>query len=301
MSLVVTGSVGIDTVETPAGRAENVLGGSAVYFALAASLFTPTRMVAAVGGDFDARLFDPLRRRPIDMGGVETRSGSRTFRWSGRYQGAMNAAQTTDVRLNVLAEQAPPIPEPFLDSRYVFLANTHPDLQCEFAVRFRRAQFIMADTMDFWIQSQRPALERALQRVHGLVLNEGEAQLLTGQANLIAAGKAILSMGPRVVVIKKGEHGSLMMSGADLCVMPAFPTDRIVDPTGCGDSFAGAMMGYLASIDRHDPAAIRSAMARGTAVASIVLESFSVEASAAATHEAVQQRVERLRQVSHFD
>jgi sugar/nucleoside kinase (ribokinase family) len=301
MSLLVTGSIGIDSVETPAGKAENVLGGSAVYFSLAASLYSPTRMVAVVGEDFDHNMFEPLKRRPIDLSGVEVRRGSHTFRWAGRYEGAMNAAETVDVKLNVLAEPAAPVPSSYLDSRYIFLANTHPSLQLEFAERFRDAQFIMADTMDFWIKQERDALGRTLKRVDGLVLNEGEATLLTGHANLVAAGREILKLGPRVVIIKKGENGALLFTPDEVAVTPAFPTDRVVDPTGCGDTFAGAVMGYLAASGRHDAAAIRSAMVRGAAAASIVLESFSVHASANATRQQVESRVEMLRRLMTFE
>lgn len=301
MALLVTGSVGIDSVETPMGKAENVLGGSAVYFSLASSLFCETRMVAAVGEDFDMRLFEPLRRRGVDLRGVEVRKGSSTFRWDGKYEGAMNEAETLRVQLNVLAEAAPRIPQDFLDSQYVFLANTHPALQTEFAERLRSCQFIMADTMNHWIKSEPAALSSALRRVHGLVLNEGEARLLTEKTNLISAGRAIFKMGPRVVIIKKGEHGSLLFVGDEICAVPAYPTERVVDPTGAGDTFAGATMGYLTSVGRHDPATIRAAMARGAAAASIVLESFSIDASAAATPAEVGQRVDVLRTISRFD
>ncbi|MEP0847880.1 MAG: sugar kinase [Phycisphaerae bacterium] len=301
MSLLVTGSIGIDSVETPHGRVENVLGGSSIYFSLAASLFTRVRLVGVVGEDFDPRLLDPLRDKKIDVSAVEVRKGSRTFRWKGKYVGAMNEAETVGVELNVLAERGAQIPDAFVDTPYVFLANTHPRLQLGFARRMHASKLIVCDTMNLWIENERPALLETLAAVHGLVLNEGEARLLTGEHNLITAGRAILKLGPRFVVVKKGEHGSLLVSPDDLFVLPAYPTERTIDPTGCGDTFAGAMMGYLASQARLDGRALRAAMARGSVTASFVIESFSIEALAACTPERVEQRLAELRRLSAFD
>ena len=301
MSLLVTGTVGLDTLETPLGRAENVLGGSATYFALAASHFTDVRLVAAVGADFDLRLLDPLRAKRVDTRGVEVRQGSRTFRWHGRYAGAMNEAQTVDVQLNVLLERGSPIPPAFADSRFLFLANSHPVLQREFAAQLPHAELLVCDTMNLWIESQPDELRRTLAVVHGLVLNEGEARLLTGETNLVRAGRAVLKMGPRFVIIKKGEHGSLLVSADDLCVIPAYPTENVVDPTGCGDSFAGGTLGYLAALGRCDRAALRAAMARGSVVGSFVLESFSVDALSRVTAADVEQRLATLRGMTNFD
>lgn len=301
MSLLVTGSIGIDTVETPHGRAENVLGGSAVYFSLAASLFSPVRMVGVVGEDFDHGLFTPLRAKRIDTGGVEIRRGSRTFRWTGKYEGAMNEAQTVEVALNVLAETGAEIPLDFADSRFVFLANTHPVLQRGFAEQFRGAELIVCDTMNLWIQTEHAELLRTLQKVHGIILNEGEARLLTQQTHLVKAGREILKMGPRFVVVKKGEHGSLLITQDHLFVMPAYPTLNVVDPTGCGDSFAGAMMGHLAAHGRTNLDALRAAMARGSVTASFVLESFSVGALANVAAADVEKRLAELVEISRIE
>ncbi len=300
MSVLVTGSIGIDSVETPLGRVENVLGGSAIYFSLSASLFSPVRLVGVVGEDFEDDWLRPLAQRPIDLAGLERRAGSRTFRWQGRYQGAMNEAETVRVDLNVLAERGPRIPETFADSRYVFLANTHPALQREFAERMRGAELIVCDTMNLWILNEAQELRKTFAAVHGVVLNEGEARLLTDRHNLVSAGRDILKMGPRFVIIKKGEHGSLMVGQHDLFVMPAYPTEKVVDPTGCGDSFAGAIMGYVASKNRVDHDTLRAAIARGTVVSSFVIESFSVEAVRAATPALVDQRLAELRRVVEF-
>ena len=301
MSLLVTGSIGIDTVETPHGRVEDALGGSAVYFSLAAALFTPVRMVGVVGEDFDLGCLEPLRTRGVDTRGVEVRRGSRTFRWHGRYVGAMNEAETVDVRLNVLAERGAPIPVEFADSRFLFLANTHPALQREFAQQLRRAELIVCDTMNLWIENEPAELCKTLAVVHGLVLNEGEARLLAGRTHLVTAGREILKLGPRFVIIKKGEHGSLLVADDELFIMPPYPTEEVVDPTGCGDSFAGGTLGYLASAGRWDWPTLRAAMARGSVIGSFVLESFSIEALAAVTPQAVAQRLAALRAYSRFE
>jgi sugar/nucleoside kinase (ribokinase family) len=301
MSLLVTGSIGIDSVETPHGRVEGVLGGSSVYFSLAAALFTEVRLVGAVGEDFDPAMLKPLKEKRIDARGVEIRAGSKTFRWQGKYTGAMNQAETLGVELNVLAERAAEIPTEFADSDFVFLANTHPSLQRQFARQFPDASLIVCDTMDHWIKNEGDELRRTLASVHGLVLNEGEARLLTGQAHLVIAGLEILKMGPRFAVIKKGEHGSLLVSHQDLFVLPAYPTQKTVDPTGCGDTFAGAMMGYLAAQDRDDPETLRSAMARGSVVSSFVIESFSVDVLASITPDDVEQRLDDLKRIARFD
>lgn len=302
MSLLVTGSIGIDTVDAPTGRVEDVLGGSAVYFALAAGLFTKVRVVGAVGEDFDMGLLRPLAERGVDLRGVEVRPGSKTFRWHGKYVGAMNEAETVDVRLNVLAERGAPIPPEFRDSRYVFLANTHPALQREFAAQLAGSELLVCDTMNLWIRTEQEELRKLLACVHGIVLNEGEARLLTQCTNLVTAGREILKLGPRFVMIKKGEHGSLLVSRDDLFLMPPFPTERVVDPTGCGDSFAGGTLGWLARSGRcDDRPALRSAMARGTVVASFVLESFSIDALARVTCDDVERRLSELREMTRVE
>jgi sugar/nucleoside kinase (ribokinase family) len=301
MSLLVTGSIAIDTVQTPLGRAENVLGGSAIYFSLAASVLSEVRVVGVVGDDFDPSAFDRLREKRIDLSGVEVRAGSRTFRWHGSYEGAMNEAETVDVALNVLAERGAPIPPAFADSRFIFLANTHPRLQRESAEQFPSAALIVCDTMNLWIENEADELRKTLRAVQGLVLNEGEARLLTDRTNLVAAGREILKWGPRFVIIKKGEHGSLLVSGDELCLIPAYPTTNVVDPTGCGDSFAGAMMGHLASRGTVDGSTLRAAMARGSVVASFVIESFSIDALAKVTAGDVERRLAELAEIARFE
>jgi sugar/nucleoside kinase (ribokinase family) len=301
MSLLVTGSIGIDTVETPYGKRDDVIGGSAIYFSYASSFFTPVRLVGVVGEDAPKSMFDVFKGRDVDTAGLEIRKGSKTFRWHGSYVKDLNEAETVEVDLNVLAERAPKVPEPFLDSKYVFLANTHPALQQQMAQSLKHARLIVADTMNLWIQTTRDELLKLLTMIHGLVLNDGEARLLTGKTNLIEAAREVLKLGPKFVVIKKGEHGCLMCSARDTFVLPAFPADRVVDPTGAGDSFAGGMMGYLATQGGSiSPATIKRALAFGTVVASFTIADFSLGGLQATTRELIDDRWHEYKQAMSF-
>ncbi|HEX8912576.1 MAG TPA: PfkB family carbohydrate kinase [Humisphaera sp.] len=300
MSLLVTGSLGIDTVETPFGKRDDVIGGSAVYFSYAASFFTPVRLVGAVGEDCPKSLLNVFDSREIDTTGLEVRKGSKTFRWHGSYVENLNEAVTVEVDLNVLAERAPKIPEKFLDSRYVFLANTHPALQQQMAASLTKAKLIVADTMNLWITTERQELVKLLGKIHGLVLNDGEARLLTEKKNLIEAARDVLKMGPKFVVIKKGEHGSMLVSDRDVFVLPAYPADKVVDPTGAGDSFAGGMMGYLATQGSFSPSTIKRAMAFGTVVASHTIADFSLGGLQAIDREAIDERWHAFKQAMSF-
>jgi sugar/nucleoside kinase (ribokinase family) len=300
MSLLVTGSIGIDTVETPAGKREGILGGSAIYFAYAASFFTPVRLVGVVGEDCPSGLLNVFEGRPVDISGLETRKGSKTFRWHGSYLEDLNDAVTVEVDLNVLAEQAPRLPSNYLDSRYVFLANTHPALQQQMLSELKSAKLVVADTMNLWIKTERPALCNLLKKIDGLVLNDAEARLLTETDNLVAAARGVLKMGPKFVVIKKGEHGCLMCNGDDCFVLPAFPAEKVIDPTGAGDSFAGGMMGYLATQGTCSPATIKRALAFGTVVASYAIADFSLAGLQSATRDQLDHRWTALKQAMSF-
>ena len=277
MSLIVTGSIGIDSIETPTGSAREVLGGSSIYFAASASFFGPVRLVGAVGGDFPEPFLDTFRHFRIDLAGLERRAGSKTFRWSGRYLDDMNRRETTAVELNVLAEALPPVPEPYRDSTHVFLANTHPAGQLELLAQFPRRRLAVADTMDLWIENERAALGELLRQIDGLLLNDDEARQLSGQRNLVRAAEAIGAMGPRFVVIKKGEHGALLEHRGERAALPAFPSADVVDPTGAGDCFAGGMMGCLLATGDLSLRGLTTAMACGTVVASFNIEAFSLE------------------------
>ncbi|MBL9031092.1 MAG: sugar kinase [Phycisphaerae bacterium] len=280
MSLIVTGTIGIDTVYTPQGHREKVLGGSCTYFAAAASFHGPVRVVAAVGEDFPDSFRATLARfGGIDASGIEVRRGSKTFAWGGKYLGNMNSRETLFTELGVLAERPPAMPAAFRDSRTVFLANTHPAVQLQMLEGLPKRALAVADTMDLWINTARAELDLLLTRIDGLVLNYDEAELLTGKANTVAAARHVLRMGPRFVVVKKGEHGCILVHRDGIAALPAYPTEEVVDPTGAGDTFAGGMMGYLANHkgDAQSVATLREAIAHGTIMASFNIESFSLE------------------------
>ena len=300
MSLLVTGSIGIDTVETPYGKRDDVLGGSAIYFSYAASFFTPVRLVGVVGDDAPKDAFDVFHGRDVDTSGLEVRAGSKTFRWHGSFVKDMNEAVTVEVDLNVLAERAPAIPPKFVDSRYVFLANTHPALQQQMLASLSGPKLVVADTMNLWIETSRDALLALLKKVDGLVLNDGEARLLTGEKNMIVAGRDVLRMGPKFVVIKKGEHGSLLFTADEVFTLPAFPADKVVDPTGAGDSFAGGMMGYLSTQGSFSPPTIKRALAFGTVVATYTISDFSLAGLQATTRDAIDHRFAAFKTAMSF-
>jgi len=292
MSLLVTGSVGIDTVTSPHGNAESVLGGSAVYFSFAASHYVPVRLVGVVGDDFPDDFRRTLASRPIDLAGLEVRAGSRTFRWTGRYEGAMNEAETVSVDLNVLAERGPKVPASFADSDVVFLANTHPTLQRELLAQVNHPTLVVCDTMNLWIANERESLVESLRQVTGVIINDAEARQLADRTNLIEAGESILALGPRFVMIKKGEHGVMLVTPDRAVAIPAFPTKKVCDPTGAGDSFAGGVMGYLAWAGRHDGETLARAMVRGTVAASFAIEGFSLSRAQSVTRSEIDGRVD---------
>jgi sugar/nucleoside kinase (ribokinase family) len=309
MSLLVTGSLGLDTIETPAGRRDNVIGGSAVYFAYAASFFAPVRLVGVVGEDWPTPLAGVYEGRPVDLTGLETRKGSKSFRWHGSYVQDLNEAESVNTDLNVLAEAAPKIPDSYLDSEYVFLANTHPALQADMLGKLKKAKLSVADTMNLWITTEREALASLLKQIDGLVLNDGEARLLTEKKNMVDAAREVLKMGPQFVVIKKGEHGCLMAwrhpdektpTEIQTFVLPAYPTDQVIDPTGAGDSFAAGMMGYLSTQRSLSPATIKRALAFGTVVASYTISDFSLDGLKATSREKIDTRYEKLKSAMSF-
>jgi sugar/nucleoside kinase (ribokinase family) len=277
MSLLVTGSIGIDTVDAPSGSVVDALGGSSIYFSYAASFFGLVRLVGVVGEDCPADFLKPLHENAnIDLGGLEVRKGSQTFRWHGRYHEDVNERDTVSVDLNVLAEKGPTIPQAFRDSRYVFLANTHPALQLEMLGQLEAPTFVACDTMDLWIDTERALLMTLLGRIDAVILNDAEARQLMGEANVVTAGVELAKIVKQFVVIKKGEHGCMLFADGQVCAMPGYPSQKVVDPTGAGDCFAGGLMGYLAEMGYTDIATVRRAMGYGTAVASLELEDFSL-------------------------
>ncbi len=280
MSLIVTGTLGIDSVETPTGSAERVPGGSAAYFCAAASAQGPVRLVGVVGGDWPEEHHAALRGfEGIDLSGLERREDSSTFAWGGRYLENMNERETLFTELGVLEEAPPSIPDSFVDSELVFLANSHPAVQKSFLEQFARRRLSVVDSMDLWINIARPELDEVISAVDGVLLNDSEVQQLTGIGNPYSAAREILQMGPSFVIVKKGEHGAVLVHRDGTVVVPAFPVplEGVVDPTGAGDSFAGGFMGYLERTGRLDFEALRAALGWGTVTASFTLERFGLE------------------------
>ncbi|HUR28914.1 MAG TPA: PfkB family carbohydrate kinase [Planctomycetota bacterium] len=276
MSLLVVGTLAYDTVETPHARRERILGGSAVYFAMAAAAFGPVRLAGIVGQDFAESDLELLRARRIDTSGVERAAGA-TFHWGGRYAADWNTRTTLFTHLNVLEHFHPKLPASYCDSRYVFLANAEPKVQLEALAQCPNRKFVVADTMNFWIEKFLPDLRRVLEQVDGIVLNDEEARMLAGESNLIRAARKVLAMGPRYVVLKKGEHGAFLIGKDAHFSLPAYPVEQVVDPTGAGDCFAGGFMASIAAADDTSPKTLRRAMLYGTVTASFCVQGFSIE------------------------
>ena len=301
MKLVVTGTIGIDTVQTPRAKREGVSGGSAAYFAAAASQLCPVRLVAVVGGDWPTEHHSILKSfSGVCLDGLESRTNSRTFAWGGKYFEDVNRRETLFTEVGVLQEEPPRVPTAYADSELVFLGNTHPSVQLGFVDQFPKRKLVVADTMDLWIRTANPELRALLQRVDGLIVNDSEAAELTGVRNAISAGRKILDMGPKFVVVKKGEHGAILIHPEGSAVIPAFPIDdaNVVDPTGAGDSFAGGFMGYLAREGRFDFASLQKAMAYGTVVASFSLEAFGLDRMRTLKFDEINKRLAQFQQMA---
>jgi len=300
MSLLVVGSVALDTVETPFGRTEEALGGSAVYFSASASLFAPVQLVGVVGDDYPLDQLDFLARRGVDLSGL-TRASGESFRWAGAYHFDMNAAETLDTRLGVFAHFAPHIPESFREAECVLLANIDPTLQLEVLNQVRSPRLVACDTMNFWIESKREALLELLGRVDLLFANDAEVRQLSRETNLARAGRWIQRQGPKYVVIKKGEHGAVLFTPDSVFFAPGYPLEEVFDPTGAGDCFAGGFMGYLARSGEFDEAHLRRAMIYGSAMGSFAVERFSVERLRDLTAAEIDERVRQFRQMMDFE
>lgn len=301
MSLLVTGSIGIDTVTSPFGTRKDCLGGSSVYFSMAASFFGPVRFVGVVGDDCPFDLPEVFKGRGVDLAGLETRAGSKTFRWAGTYQANMDDRTTDAVELNVLAEAPPQVPVVFKDSQLVFLANTAPALQIELLSQITNPSFVAADTMDLWINNNLDDLKALIKKIDCLIINEDEAKDLAGETNLIKAADAIIKMGAKVALIKKGASGSLLRNAqGQTFQLPAFPADDVVDPTGAGDSFAGGFMGTLAAAGNTDFATLKKAVAYGTVTASFTIADFSLDGLINTSKAAIDNRLGQLQTMTQF-
>jgi sugar/nucleoside kinase (ribokinase family) len=300
MSVLVVGSVALDSIETPAGRVVEVLGGSATYFSLAASLYTPVRVVAIVGDDFPASGFDALRERSIDLSGLEIRAG-RTFRWVGRYGEDLNSAETLDTQLNVFADFDPKIPDNFRSSPLVFLANIDPELQLRVLRSVEGAYLTAMDTMNFWISSKRDAVTEVIRSVDIVMMNDAELRQYAQVRSLAEAARRVLELGPSAVVVKKGDNGCALYARDGYFVAPAFPVERVCDPTGAGDSFAGAFFGNLAQAGEVTDILLRRAILHGCVVASFTVEAFGVDRVRSLNRDEVNQRLRLLHSFIQVD
>ncbi|MFI5339929.1 MAG: PfkB family carbohydrate kinase [Candidatus Methylomirabilales bacterium] len=300
MSILVVGSVALDTVKTPFGQAEEVLGGSATYFSAAASFFTDVRLVAVVGEDFPEHHLAFLRSRKVDLRGLQRVPG-KTFRWVGEYGFDLNQARTLDTQLNVFASFAPKIPEEYRDSGVVFLANIDPDLQREVLRQVRGPALIAADTMNYWIVNKAESLRQTLGLVDTLLINDAETRQLAGEANLVHAAQKILAWGPKSLVIKRGEYGALMMNKGDWFAAPALPLKEVRDPTGAGDCFAGGFVGYLGNSMNFDDASVRKAMIMGSVMASFNVEAFSLDRLRTLTYAEIEARYRAFKRLAQFE
>ncbi len=299
---LVIGSVAIDRVATPFARSGRVLGGAASYAAIAASYFAPTRLVGIVGADFPSGFLRRYRRHGLDLTGLQIDPKGRTFFWSGRYREDFAGRDTLAIRLNVFEKFSPVLPPAHRGTPFVMLGAIQPALQNHVIDQLagRRRPFILADTFDLWIHTTRPELDRLLRRIDLFVINEEESLLLTGERNPALAGRALRRMGPRIVVIKKGAHGSALFHPEGSFAIPAYPVTKFVDPTGAGDSYAGAIIGYLASVNRSDFPALKRAVAYATAVSSLTVESFSVERLSSAGRRAIDARYRELKAMARL-
>ena len=300
MNVLVVGSVALDSVETPFGRAESVVGGSATYFASAACHFAPVQLVGVVGDDYPVDKLAPLAARGVDLAGLEQATGE-SFRWRGRYRHDLNSAETLETRLGVFSHFRPKIPPAFRRAPFVFLANIDPRLQLEVLNQVESPRLVACDTMNFWIESRRSDVIALLGRVDLITLNDGEARQLTERSNLVHAARWILDHGPRLVVIKKGEHGAFMFSPQSVFFAPAYPLEEVFDPTGAGDSFAGGFMGYLARTGDLSEANLRRAVVVGSAMGSFAVERFSNERLLELTTDAIDRRIAEFRDLVSFE
>ena len=300
MSLLVVGSVALDSVETPFGKADEVIGGSANYFSASASHQTPVQLVGVVGSDYPIEKLEPLKARGVDFTGLERAEGE-SFRWRGRYRHDLNSAETLETRLGVFSHFRPKLPETFRDAEFVFLANIDPRLQLDVLRQVRTPKLVACDTMNFWIESRRADLLELLGKVDLITLNDGEARQLTEQANLVHAARWILDRGPRTVLIKKGEHGAFMFTRESVFYAPAYPLESVFDPTGAGDSFAGGFMGWLARTRDLSDANLRRAVVLGSAMGSFVVEGFSITRLLEISRADIEARVADFHRLVSFD
>lgn len=302
MSILIVGSLAFDDIETPFGRSDNTLGGSSTYIALSASYFTDTiQMVGVVGSDFEEKHFELLHSRNIDTKGVQMVDEGKTFRWAGRYHYDMNTRDTLDTQLNVFADFDPVVPHQYRDAEFVCLGNIDPELQLKVLDQISKPKLVILDTMNFWIEGKPEELKKVLERVDIFILNDSEARLLSGDPNLVKSARIIRQMGPKTLIIKKGEHGALLFTDNGIFAAPAFPLESIYDPTGAGDTFAGGFIGHLSRCETITDTEMRKAVLYGSAMASFCVEKFGTEKIAALDLLEIEDRFQSFRELSRTD
>jgi sugar/nucleoside kinase (ribokinase family) len=299
--VLIVGSMALDSVKTPTGEVQDALGGAADYSSVAASFFSPVQLVGVVGDDFPQAHLDFLKSRGIDLAGVQTIAGGKTFRWAGYYDFDLNIAHTLDTQLNVFADFQPSLPNNYKQAKYVFLANIDPELQLQVLSQVANPTLTVCDTMNFWIEGKRDALIEVLKRVDIAFMNDAEARQLTGQLSVIKAAKALQAVGPKTVIIKKGEHGALLFSGNTHFAAPSYPLEDIADPTGAGDSFAGGFIGYVASRNDISVATLKKAVVYGSVMASYNVEDFSLNRLRTLTQADIASRYRAFQEIAHFE
>ncbi len=301
MSILVVGTVAFDNIQTPFAKAERCLGGSATYFAVAASFFTDVDLIAVVGDDFTDEDLSIFKGRQINLDGLQRVRGAKTFFWSGEYGYDLNVAKTRETQLNVFGDFHPQLNETQRRSPVLFLANIHPELQMDVLHQAERPRLVALDTMNLWIATKREALEKAFQQVDLAVINEAETRQFTGEANLVKGAREILALGPKTIVIKRGEYGVLMITSDAVFAVPAYPLENVFDPTGAGDTFAGGFLGYLASCNDHDDREFRRAIIFGSVLASFTVEKFSLDRLREITLNDIRERYRAFRALTHFE
>ena len=302
MSLLIVGSLAFDDIETPFGRSDNTLGGSSTYIALSASYFTNNiQMVGVVGSDFEQPHFDLLHAKNIDTKGIQKIEDGKTFRWAGRYHYDMNTRDTLDTQLNVFADFDPEVPEEYRNAEFVCLGNIDPELQLKVLGQISKPKLVILDTMNFWIESKPEELKKTLQHVDVFILNDSEARLLSGDPNLVKSARIIRDMGPKTLIIKKGEHGALLFTDDGIFAAPAFPLESIFDPTGAGDTFAGGFIGHLSRCERINDAEMRKAVLYGSTMASFCVEKFGTEKIAMLDLLEIEDRFQSFRELSRTE
>ena len=294
------GSVALDSIESPSGKRENILGGSATYLSLAASYFSPVNLVSVVGSDFPDSHLEFLRERNIDLKGLIIKEDSKTFRWQGYYEGALNEAHTIKTEVNVLADFKPEIPQEYQDPDYLFLANINPDIQSEVLRQLKKAKFTVCDTMNYWITQKPESIKKVLTKVDAFMLNETELRQFSGEFNLLKAAKKVMGFGPGVVVVKRGDSGATMFMGNSIFPLPAYPLETIIDPTGAGDSFGGGFIGYICRQDSTEERILRKAMVYGSAIASFDVGGFGTERLKDLKFEEVEKRYQEFKKLTDF-